>query len=61
MRTKQKGQVIAKKKSLRQSVREKDEYFRNTYDDANQDYLSLQCALGGTLDNYIRDRIHSCY
>ena len=61
MRTKQKGQVITKKKSLKQSVREKDEYFRNTYDDVSQDYLSLQCALSGTLDNYIRDRIHSCY
>ena len=61
MRTKQKQQVTSKKKSLRQSVKEKDEYFRNTYDDVSQDYLSLQCSLSGTLDSYIRDRIHSCY
>lgn len=61
MRTKEKQQVISKKKDHKQTFKEKDECFRATFDDYNQDLLYLQGYFGGTLDSYIKDRIHACY
>lgn len=61
MRTKQKDQMTSKKKNPKQSFKEKDECFRTTFDDYSQDLLYLQGYFGGTLDPYIKDRIHAYY
>lgn len=53
--------IKPKRKSIRESVREKEEYIRNTFDDDNVFSISLQNQYYGSRDNYIKDRIHSCY
>ena len=62
MKTKEIKKVnITERRNLVRSVKETEEFIRNSYDEDRNEFVSLQLNEWGSLDHYIRDAIHASY
>ena len=61
MKTKEKKSDDRSKGTVKQSVKEMEHFTRNSCEDCQEDFVCLQLQSWGTMDHYIKERIHSNY